>query len=123
MIVIVMKIFAKENKVRQYQIPGLPYRVDLPFVTYKLVIEIDEDGHPYYEIDEIRQKLIENLDFIFFRINPDPDPDAGFDPGVEITKICNYINESPLKLAVNSAEKYFKKKVCKRIIELHVKHF
>ena len=92
--------------VRQYQIPGLPYRIDLCFVAYKLVIEIDEDGHPYYENGEIRQKLIENLGFTFIRINPDPDAAAGFDPGVEITKICNYINESSLKLAINSAEKY-----------------
>ena len=111
-----MKIFAKENRVRQYQIPGLPYRVDLCFFTYKLVIEIDEDGHPYYENDEIRQKLIENLGFTFFRINPDPDPDAGFDPGVEITKICNYFNESSLKLAVNSAEKYLKTKFAKELL-------
>ena len=49
------------------------------FVGHKLVIEIDEDGHPYYENDETRQELIENLGFTFIRINPDPDPDAGFD--------------------------------------------
>ena len=34
-IAIVMKIFAKENMVRQYQIPGLPYRVYLCFVAHK----------------------------------------------------------------------------------------
>ena len=75
----IMKIFAKEKMVRQYQIPGLRYLVSLCFVYHKLVIEIDEDGHPYYENDETRQKLIENLGFTFIRINPDPDPDAGFD--------------------------------------------
>ena len=105
MIALVTKIFAKENPVRQYQIPGLPYRIDLCFVAHKLVIEIDEDCHPYYENNEIRQKLIVNLGFTFIRINPDPDPDAGFDPDVETAKIYNYINinKSSLKLAVNSA--------------------
>ena len=53
MIALVTKIFAKENPVRQYQIPGLPYRIDLCFVAHKLVIEIDEDCHPYYENNEI----------------------------------------------------------------------
>ena len=74
-------------------------------LLHKLVIEIDEDGHPYYKNDQIRQKLIDNLGFTFIRINPDPDPDAGFDPDVETAKIYNYINinKSSLKLAVNSA--------------------
>ena len=73
MIALVMKISAKENMIRQYQIPGLRYRVYLCFVAHKLLTEIDEDGHPYYENDEIRQKLKENIDFTFIRINPDPD--------------------------------------------------
>ena len=115
----IMKIFAKEKMVRQYQIPGLRYLVSLCFVYHKLVIEIDEDGHPYYENDETRQKLIENLGFSFIRINSDPDPDAGFDLDVEIAKIYNKISESSLKLAVDSP----KKNVCKRIIKLHFRHF
>ena len=98
---VTMKIFAKENLVRQYQIPGLPYGIDLCFVDHKLVIEIDKDGHLYYENDETKQKLIENNGFTFSRINPDPDPDAGFDLDVEIAKIQSYINELPLKLAVD----------------------
>ena len=98
-----MKIFAKENMIRECKIPGLPYLVDLCFVVHKLVIEIDEDGHPYYENDEIRQKLTENLGFIFIRINPDPDPDAGFDADFEIAKIYSYINKLSLKLAISSA--------------------
>ena len=61
--------------VRQYKIPGLPYLVDLCFVVDKFVIETDEDGHPYYENDEIRQTLTENLGFTFIRINADLDPD------------------------------------------------
>ena len=76
-ITIIMKILTKENMVKQYQILGLPYRVDLRFVDHKFVIEIDEDGHPYYGNDKPRQKLIEFHGFTFIRINPDPDPDAG----------------------------------------------
>ena len=122
MIAIIMKIFAKENMARQYQIPGVPYRVDLRFVAHKLITEIDEDCHLYYENDEIRQKLIENLGFTFIRINPDSNPNAGFDLSLEIPKIYNEISESSVKLAVSSAKKVFKRNVHKRIIELHVKN-
>ena len=81
--------------------------------------EIDEGGHVYYNEKKhpIRQKLIENIGLNFIRTNPDPD--AGFDLDVETAKIYNYINELSVILAVNSAEK-FKRKVCKRIIKLHV---
>ena len=110
----IMKIFAKESMVRQYQISRLPCLVDLCFVIHKLIIEIDEDGHPYYKNDETRQKLKENLGFTFIRINPDSDPDASFDLDVEIAKIYNYINESSVKLAVNLAEKSLKEKFPKK---------
>ena len=112
----IMKIFAKESMVRQYQIPRLPCLVDLCFVIHKLIIEIDEDGHPYYKNDETRQKLKENLGFTFIRINPDSDPDASFDLDVEIAKIYNYINESSVKLAVNLAEKSLKEKFAKKLL-------
>ena len=72
-----------------------------------MIVEIDEDGHPYYKHDE-------NLGFTFIRINPDPN--AGFDPDVKIAKIYNYINESPVKLAVNLAEKSFKEKFAKELL-------
>ena len=108
-IAIIMKIFAKENMVRQYQVSGLPYRVDLRLVAHKLVREFDEDGIPYYNNNEIRQKLIEDHGFTFIRINPDPNPSEGFDLVVEIAKIYNYINESSVKLAVNSVEKSLQK--------------
>ena len=42
-----MKIFAKENMVRQYQVPGLLYRVDLHFLVHKLV---REDGRRWYSL-------------------------------------------------------------------------
>ena len=111
-----MKIFAKENMVRKYKIFRLLYLADLCFLDHKLIEEIDEDGHPYYENDQIRQESIENLGFTFIRINPDPDFDAGFDLDVEIATIYNYINESSLKLAVNSAEKSLKEKVAKELL-------
>ena len=100
-IVTIIKMFAKESMVGQYQIPRLPCRVDLWFVTHKLIIEIDEDGHPYYKNNETRQKVIENPGFTFIRINPGSDPDASFDLDVEIAKRYYYINESSVKLAVN----------------------
>ena len=105
MIATAMRIFAKENIIRQYKIPGLPYLVDLCFIAPKLVIEIDEDGHHYYEKDEIKQKLI--------------------DPDVEIARICDYINESSVKLSINSAKKSLKEKFKKELLTyiLHVKHF
>ena len=76
-----------------------------------MIIETDEESHPYYENDEIRRKLMENLGFPFININPDSY--AGFDLDVEIAKIYNYINKSRLKLAVNSAEKSLKEKFVK----------
>ena len=105
----IMKIFAKENMVRQHQIPGLRYLADLCFVDHKLVIKIDEDGYPYYKNDKTRQNLIENLGFTFIRINPGPDPDAGFDLDLEIVKIYSYFSQSSLKLAADSAKKCLQK--------------
>ena len=125
-IAIIMKIFAKENTVRQYQILKLPLRVNLCFVDHKLVIEIDEDGHPCYENDETRQKFIESLGFTFIRINPDPDSDASFDLDVGIAKICSYINKSSIQVAVNLAEKSLKEKFAKELlnyISRHIKNF
>ena len=66
-----MKIFAMEYMRRQYEIDGLPFDVDLYFNVYKLAVEIYEDANVYYdeETHQIRQKLIENLDFTFVRIH------------------------------------------------------
>ena len=89
--------------IRQYKIAELSYLPDLCYVIHKLIIEIDQDGHLYYENDQIREELIENLCSTFIRINPDPDLDAGFGLDAEIAKICKYINESSVKSAVNWA--------------------
>ena len=115
-IITIMKIFAKENMERQYQILKLPFSVDFCFVDHKLVIEIDEDGYPCYENDEMRQKLLESLGFTFIRINSDPDLNACFDLDVEIAKIYNYINESSVKLAVNLAEKSLKENFAEELL-------
>ena len=102
--------------IRQYKIPGLPYRVDLCFGAHKLVKKIDEGGHVYYneKKDPIIQKFIENLGLNFIRTNPDPD--AGFDLEVETAKIYNYINELSVILAVNSPEKFLKEKFAKELL-------
>ena len=63
-----------------------------------------------------RQNLVGNHGFTFIRINPDPDPEAGFDLDVEIAKIYTHLNESPLKLAVDSAEKSLKEKFAKKLL-------
>ena len=93
--------------VRLYKILGFPYRVDLCFVAHKLVIEIDEDGHPYYKNNQLWQKLIQNLGLKLA---------LGLDPDVEIAKIYNYFNELSVKLAVNSAEKSLKVKFVKELL-------
>ena len=49
-----MKIFAVESIIRQYKIDGLPYDIDLCFTVYKLVVEIDENGHVYYDEKNIK---------------------------------------------------------------------
>lgn len=123
-----MKIFAMESMIRQYKIDGLPYDVDLCFPVHKLIVEVDEDGHVYYDEEDhqIRQKLKEKLGFTITRINPDV---QNFDLDVAIARICNYIKESSVKLnlaqnlAVNFAEKSLRETFPKRITELHVKHF
>ena len=83
---IIMEIFAKEIKVRQYKIDGLPYEVDLCFIVQKLVIEVDEDDHVHYDEGkhQIRQNLIENLGFTFIIISPDVE---NLNLDVEIVKI------------------------------------
>ena len=59
--------------------------------------------------------MIKDYGFTFIRINHDPGPDYGFDLKVEIAKIYNYINESSVKLAVNSVAKSSKEKFTKKL--------
>ena len=101
--------------VRQHEVPRLPYEIDLCLIVHKLVTEVDEDGHVYYgeEKHQIRQKLIENLGFIFIRINPNVEK---FDLNVEMANICNYINESPVRHVVNLTESLKNKRFSKELL-------
>ena len=122
-----MKIFAAKSVARQYKIDGLSFEVDLRSLVHKLVVEIDEDVHVYYDEEkhQIRQKLIENLVFSFVRINSDM---KNFELDVGIAKIYNYIQELFLKLALDSAEKSLKESFPKELlsyvsrISKHLKH-
>ena len=122
-----MKIFAAKSVARQYKIDGLSFEVDLRSLVHKLVVEIDEDVHVYYDEEkhQIRQKLIENLVFSFVRINSDI---KNFELDVGIAKIYNYIQELFLKLALDSAEKSLKESFPKELlsyvsrISKHLKH-
>ena len=110
-----MKIFAAKSVARQYKIDGLSFEVDLRSLVHKLVVEIDEDVHVYYDEEkhQIRQKLIENLVFSFVRINSDI---KNFELDVGIAKIYNYIQELFLKLALDSAEKSLKESFPKELL-------
>ena len=52
----------------------------------------------FYKMKKKSNKMIENLGFIFIKINIDAED---FDLDVEITRIFNYIKKSSVKLAVN----------------------
>ena len=108
----IMKIFAGKSMARQYEIGCLSFEVDLCFLVHKLVVEIHEHCHVYYDEEkhQVRQQLIENLRFIFIRINPDVE---NFDSDIEIARIYNYITESSVTLVVNAEEKSFKENFAK----------
>ena len=52
----------------------------------------------FYKMKKKSNKMIENLGFIFIKINIDAED---FDLDVEITRIFSYIKKSSVKLAVN----------------------
>ena len=66
----IMKIFAEEIMVREYKINVLRFQVDLCFIVHILIIEVDEDGHNYYDEErhQIRQKLIENSGLLLLEL-------------------------------------------------------
>ena len=101
--------------IRQYKIDGFPFGVDLCLTVYKLLVEVDEDGHVYYNEEQyqMRKKLIENLGFTFIRITPDVE---NFDLDDEIAKLYNYINDLSRRLAVSSAEKSLKRKFANELL-------
>ena len=55
----------------------------------------------FYKMKKKSNKIIENLGFIFIKINIDAED---FDVDVEITRIFNYIKKSSVKLAINLAD-------------------
>ena len=101
--------------ISQYKIDGFPFGVDLWLTVHKLVVEVDEDGHVYYNEEQyqMRKKLIENHGFTFIRINPDIE---NFDLDDEIAKLYNYINDLSGRLAVSSAEKSLKRKFANELL-------
>ena len=85
----IVTLFAAEEIILQHNVSG--YRIDACFSKYKLVVEVDEQGHNDRDIDyEIkRQKAIEKeLGCEFIRINPTKE---NFNIFAEIGKIQNYI--------------------------------
>ena len=55
----IRRIFAAESMKRKYKIDGLPFEVGLCFVVHKFIVEIDEDGHVYY--DEEKHQIKKEL--------------------------------------------------------------
>ena len=70
---------------RQFQIG--PYRADLCFTDYKIVLECDEYGHSdRSETDEaVREEYINNRGYIIIRYNPNK-------PGFDLSDVLNDIN-------------------------------
>ena len=91
----IMSSFEGENMQTQYK--TLSYRIDLYFHDYKLVIEIDENGHSCRNIDyEIkRQKAVEQeLGCKFIRTDPGKED---FDIFKALYEIFRYIKQSAKK--------------------------
>ena len=94
--------FAVKEIILQHNVLG--YRIDAYFFKYKLVIEVDEQGHNDRDINYAmeRQKSIENeLGCEFIRINPAKE---NFNIFVKIGKIQNLITESTKKLTEESTK-------------------
>ena len=88
----IISSFVGENMQTQYNV--LSHRIDLNFHDYKLIIEIDENGHSGRNIDyEIkRQKAIEQeLGCKFIRIDPDKEDFGIFGA---INEIFRHIKQS-----------------------------
>ena len=85
---------------------------------YRLAIELDEKGHT--DRDERKEnkreeKIKEELDYKFIRINPD---EKDYDEYVIFSEINNHISESNKKLTDESTKKSLTDKISKRLIEL-----
>ena len=94
-----MSSFEGENMQTQYNV--LCYRIDLYFHDYKVLIEIDENGHNGRNIDfEIKsQKAIEKeLGCKFVRIDPDKEEFVVFRA---INELFRHIKQSTKKTVIN----------------------
>ena len=92
-------LFSAEEIILQHNVLG--YRIDAYFPTYKLAIEVDEQGHNDRDIDYKieRQKAIERkLGFKFIRINPTKE---NFNIFVEICKMHSFIVKSTTKSLID----------------------
>ena len=114
----IVKLFATEEIILQHNVLGC--RIDAYFSKYKLVIEVDEEGHKDRNIDhEIqRQKSLEKeLGFEFIRINPAKENLNIF---VEIGKIKNYIVKSTKKLTEESTREALIDQLSNKLLRLRL---
>ena len=115
----IVTILAAEKIILQHN--ALSYRIDGYFPKYKLVIEVDEQGHNDRDIDyEIRiQKTIEKeISCGFIRINPAKE---NFNIFAEIGKIKNYITKSTKKLTEESTKKSLIDELSNNLLRLDFK--
>ena len=99
----------------------LACRIDLYFLDYRLVIEIDENGHSNRNIDyELkRQKEIEQeLDFVFIWTDPNKEDFVTFNA---INEIFRYIKQSSNQLTKQSTTKTLTHKIWMTLFRLQFK--
>ena len=132
-------MFCRKSKAAAQSLRKQKVRTDMYFPEHKFAVEIDEEGHTDKNQDEENErqtKIEKHSDCKFLhRINPDTKLSDVF---VEISKIQNYItqsNEEKIKKQENKIKeqkdkikelekkKRTKEQICKRIIQLLVKHF
>jgi very-short-patch-repair endonuclease len=81
----VMKALSHEDIILQYDV-GV-YRVDMYFPKYRIAVECDENGHPYYdgETEKSRQEYItQKLGCTWIRYNP-------YDENFDVFRLINTI--------------------------------
>jgi very-short-patch-repair endonuclease len=93
----IIKSFNGEKHITQHWIK--PYRVDLLFVNYNLIIECDENGHKDrdYKAEHKRQLYLEKKSYTIIRYNPDGVDFSIFEVICQIRNFMNKINELKYK--------------------------